>query len=344
MATLTIDLISGKVFLFNRDFGGGGTGGTGGTGSTYMEVNLFSELPSAAANNGEIYVVRESSGNYVLNRKEAGLYYSNGIVWRRLGDIPSFFNSDNFQVYDGSDNTKGIEFVTSGITSNTFRQLTVQDSDGTIAYLTDLDGKVDTTAFADYTGTTAPNTFVSISAFTGYSATTLSLINTKQVQLIAGDGINLTSGGTISVKLPDSLQLKDVSGGTEVNTVPQTPIGWTTEEYSGTSLNFSGGSRIYIEEDGDFIISYNLNYRLQSGGRKTIGTAIRLTGGTLITPTSSASYVRNTSNLAGANAMPDYKVNLNNGDYIELVAFRVGDSGSATTLANGSWIKITKIL
>jgi hypothetical protein len=341
MATFTIDLLSGKVFLFNKDFTG--SGGTGGSGSTYQEVNLFSQLPAASSHNGEIYVVRTSSGNYVLNRKEAGLYYSNGSTWRRLGDIPSFFSSTNFQVYDGVDNTKGINIQTSGITSGVFRTLTVQNSSGTIAYLTDLNAKVNTSAFADYTGTTAPNTYLSISDFDTYSGVTYSLILGKQDQLTAGKGITISTGNTISVNLPNSIQLTDISGGTEVNTIPHTPIIWTTQEYSGTSLNFTGGSRIYILETGLFELTYVLNLEFGSGGDKNIGTVIKKNGNTLITQMTSSSFLKNGSG-SGSNTMPAYKVNLTAGDYVELVGFRIGSAGSVLTLPNGSWIKINKLL
>lgn len=342
MATFTVDLLSGNVFLFVPDLGGGGTGST--SGSTYPEVNTFAELPSAASNNGEIYVVRQSTGSYVLNRRESGLYYSNGVVWRRLGDIPSFFDSDNFQIYDGSDNTKTISFQTSGLTSGVNRTLTVQDSSGTIAYLTDLNAKVDLTAFQDYTGTTAPNTFLAISDFNGYSGTTLSLILSKQDQLTAGSGILIDSGNTISVNLPKKLQLKDISGNTEVNTISQTPIVWTTQEYSGTSLNFTGGSRIYIQESATYNISYVLNVENQTNTRKNIGTVIRKNGNEDITPMSSASYSRNIPNDASTNTIPSYDVNLVIGDYVELLGFRIGSSGSVLTIPNGSWISIKKII
>lgn len=340
-AQLTIDLISGKVFLFDLESSTGSTGG--GSGATYQEVNTFAELPAASSNNGNIYVVRESTGSYVLNRKEAGLYYSNGTVWRRLGNIPSFFSSNNFEVYDSNNANTAVKFQTSGITSGATRTITVQDSDGTIAYLTDLNSKVDTSAFIDYTGTTAPNTFVSISDFNGYTGTTLSLINSKQDQLIAGQGINL-SGNTISVNLPSSLQLKDVSGNTEVNTIVPTSINWTTQEYTGTSFNFSGGSRIYILESGSYYISYSLNVENQTNSRKIIGTLIRKNGNENITPLSSASYSRNLTNDASTNTMPPYKLTLNSGDYVELIAFRIGNSGSVLTVPDGTWIKIDKII
>lgn len=341
MATFAIDLISGNVFLFVPDFGGS-TGTT--SGSTYPEVNTYAELPAAAASNGEIYVVRTSTGTYVLNRNEAGLYYSNGIVWRRLGDIPSFFDSDNFEIYDGTDNTKSVNVQTSGITSGVTRTLTIQDADGTIAYLTDLNSKVDLSAFNDYTGTTAPITYLAISDFDTYSGATLSLIQGKQDTLTAGDGITITTGNTISVDLPKKLQLKDISGGTEVNTISQTPIVWTTEEYSGTSLNFSGGSRIYIQDTNTFNISYVLNVENQTNGRKNIGTVIRKNGNEDITPMSSASYNRNAANDASTNTIPSYNLDLVSGDYIELIAFRIGSSGSVFTIPNGSWIKVEKII
>lgn len=181
MATFTIDLLSGKVFLFVPDIGSGsGTTGTT-SGSTYPEVATYSALPSpASAYNGKTYLVRESEGDYVLNRKEAGLYQSNGeSVWHRLGDIPSFFKSNNFQIYDSVDNTKGFEFITSGITGNTFRQLTVQDINGTIALLTDVGVKLDTSIFNNYTGITE---------------TTLSGINNDSgsTQIISGVSFNRT--------------------------------------------------------------------------------------------------------------------------------------------------------
>ena len=583
MATFAIDLISGRVFLFVPDIAG--SSGTT-SGSTYPEVTNYSSLPSpASAYNGETYLVQESEGDYVLNRKEAGLYFSNGLTWYRLGDIPSFFQVDNFQIYN-SGGTSGVEFSTSGITGSTFRTLNVQNKDGTIALLTDIDGKVDESVFNFYTGVTAPNTYVSIINFTGYTATTelrlvgiennindlyivkqdkltghttqvgffnaegqitgntgmtyykqywgadkdnlvfsgdtlrldgtitgLSYISfTNSVRILTGNtvglmhrddkslnyhthipdtvlqlgeelvvlGVNKTgqfipdgtlvkyagtvtgsrpniepaSGdteanafqtigvttsaianndegfvtmlgvvnnidtsafnagdilylnatgvtgytnirpsypnpivrvgvvrnssptvGAIGVKVdyfydPDAyllindfdaytastqtildgkqdkiipLQLKDISGGTEINTIANTPIVWTTTEYTGTSVNFTGGSRIYIQEDADYTISYVLNAENQTNTRKNIGTLIRRNGTTDITPMSSSSNSRNTTNDAITNVMSPYKVALTNGDYIELIAFRIGDSGSTLTIPDGTWIKIEKI-
>jgi len=342
MATFTIDLLTGDVYLFTGDFTGSGSTPT--SGSTYPEVNLYSELPSAGASAGKIYVVRTGSGNYVLNRNDAGLYFSNGLTWRRLGEVPPYFLDDNFQIIDSTDQTKGVEFEVSGVTTGTFRTLKVQDADGTIALLADLDAKVDTAAFADYTGTTAPNTFVNWTYFSGYTATTLSLINSKQDTLIAGDYISI-SGNVISVTgITENapLQVIDTVGSQQVNNVQATPIDWTTIVFSGTSLSFTGASRIYIQEKTTYDISYALNVNNDTGADKNIGTVVRRNGNEDITPMSSASFSSNIQNDSSTNLMPNYMVDLDAGDYIELVAFRIGYSGSVFTMENSSWMKIQK--
>jgi len=346
MATFTIDLLTGNLFLFSGDFTSSGSTPT--TGSTYPQVNLYSDLPTpASAYSGQIYVVRTSSGSYVLNRKEAGMYLSVSNTWRRLGDIPSFFKSDNFQVYDSVDTSKGMMFITSGVTAGQFRKLKVQNSDGTIAYLTDLNTKLDKTTFSDYTGTTAPNTYYNKSQINSYTGSTLLLIQGKQDTLVAGQGISIL-GNVISVTGNTSgvsntaLQLLDTSGNTDVNLITAPSIVWTSQAFSGTSLSFTGGSRIYVRVNGTYGISYLLNVYNDSNSGKNIGTIIRKNGTTDITPLSSASIGLNFVNDSSTNVMPENLVTLVNGDYLELKAFRIGNSGSVFTVPNGSWIKIQK--
>lgn len=360
MATFTIDLLTGKVYLFSGDFSGSGSTPT--SGSTYPQVNVYADLPPAGTVTAQIYVVRSSSGSYVLNRKPSGFYFSTGTVWRFLGDTPDFFKSDNFQVYDSVDTTKGVMFVTSGISTNTFRKLKIQNSDGTIAYLTDLNTKVNTTVFADYTGTTAPATFltkISFNTFTGttlpanyynkteinsYTGATAILIGNKQNTLIAGAGV-LISGNTISVtgnSTNNALQLIDSVGGVNVNNVIATPITWTLE-YSGTSLNFTGGSRIYVQATALYEISYVLNVNNDTDSAKNIGTVVRKNGNEDITPMSTSSFSLNSINDISTNVMPSYLISLLNGDYVELNAFRIGTAGNASTKENSSWFKIKKI-
>jgi hypothetical protein len=360
MATFTIDLITGNLYLFTNNF----SGNTPTSGTTYPQVSNYSSLPLAGSHSGQIYVVRQGEGTYVLNRKPAGLYFSTGIIWRYLGEAPAdLLKSDNFQILDSVDVSKGVMFVTSGISTSVFRKLKVQNSDGTIAYLADLATKVDISAFADYTGTTltlinTKSSQASVATFTGttlptnyynkaeihaYTGDTLVLINAKQNTLIAGAGISI-SGNTISAtgsfSSNSALQLLDISGGTNVNTISATPITWTMQVFSGTSLSFTGGSRIYIQASGVYEISYVLN--LTSTSTKNIGSVIRKNGNVDITPLSASSFIFDFTNNSSGNTMPQYLVSLTGGDYIELVGFRIGVNGAAYTKANGTWIKIKK--
>lgn len=237
---LVIDKISGQVFLFN--ISGGGTGTT--SGSTYPEVSLFSSLPSAAANNGKIYVVLTSSGTYVVNRREAGLYYSNGVAWTRLGDIPSFFSSTNFQVYDGSDNTKGLRFQTSGVTTGQFRTLTIQNSSGTLAYLSDIGAKLDTSVFTGYTATTETR-FLGIEADIAYlSGITDTKLNTAIFNAYTGTtapvlaaavtgGTSLGGVAIFAQKTGRNLEFKGLVQGANITLTP-TATGVTISAASST--------------------------------------------------------------------------------------------------------------
>lgn len=277
---LVIDLISGQEYLFNIS-GGGGSGST----TTYPEVNTVSQLPAANLNNGKIYVVRQSTGAYVSTRQEAGLYYSNGTTWNRLGDIPSFFNSTNFAIFDGTDNTKQIKVVLSGNTTNTTRTITLRNSDGTIAYLSDITG-----------------------------ATT-----------------------------QHAIQLIDLVGKINVNTILPTSIQWTNVEFTGSSLTYTGASRIYIQSTGKYLIAYNLVLQNGDSYSKTIGTVVKINGSTDITPLSVARYIDSGIMISGNNNISDYIKTLSSGDYIELCAFRVGGTGIVNTVPAASWINVLKI-
>lgn len=280
---LFIDKISGQVFLFDISVSGGtGSGST----SAYPQVNTFSQLPSAASNNGKIYVVLQTTGTYP-HIQEAGLYYSNGTTWSRIGDTTAFFSSANFRIYDSVDTTKQVRVVLSGNTSGTTRVLTLRNSNGTIAYLSDLTGVTSTQSHA--------------------------------------------------------IQLIDLIGGININSISPIPILWTHVEFTGTSINYTGASKIYIQTTGNYQISYNLVAINKDINSKTIGGVIRLNGTTDITPMSFASYIDAGSSVTGSNNVANYKKSLNAGDYLELYVFRVGNSGTALTVPSCSWIHVIKI-
>ena len=59
---------------------------------------------------------------------------------------------------------------------------------------------------------------------------------------------------------------------------------------------------------------------------------------------SSASFSSNFQNDSSTNSMPENLITMVAGDYVELVAFRIGYAGSVYTVSDGSWIKIEKKL
>jgi hypothetical protein len=402
---LVIDKLTGQIYLFDFPSSTGGTG-SGGT-AAYPQVNVYSQLPSAGSHNNQIYVVLQPSGTYVANRKEAGLYYSNGSTWTRLGDIPSFFSSGNFEVYDSSDNTKGVKFITSGLTTNTIRKITMRDSNGTLAYLQDLTNLTGITTIGAVTYVANTNnqtasdpgsgklkwnnlvqsasTYIYIDNITDDNVDINKLLQRVSIgsilyiqkqsdseinQAWTVTGITNNSGWwTIGVSLLHSLgslsnnnkievllqvvgastssafgsiQVIDLVGGINVNTVLPTTIQWTNVEFSGTSLNYTGASRIYIQATGNYEISYNLVLKNGDSFSKSIGSVIRMNGTTNVTPLSVATYIDNGSSITGSNNIANYKRTFNAGDYIELQAFRISNSGSVTTIPGASWIRIIK--
>lgn len=56
-------------------------------------VTAFADLPAAADHSGETYRVGTSTGVWLINRKSAGFYLSNGAAWAYLGDYPASYNS-----------------------------------------------------------------------------------------------------------------------------------------------------------------------------------------------------------------------------------------------------------
>ena len=57
---------------------------------------------------------------------------------------------------------------------------------------------------------------------------------------------------------------------------------------------------------------------------------------------SSASINVDSINDSSNNNMSEYLVTLDDGDYVELNAFRIGNSGVINTVNNSSWLKIIR--
>jgi len=59
------------------------------TGKDSVTVNAFADLPDPTTVPGQRYWVLTSTGVYLINRRNAGAYYSDGVVWTWLGNNPT---------------------------------------------------------------------------------------------------------------------------------------------------------------------------------------------------------------------------------------------------------------
>jgi hypothetical protein len=100
-------------------------------GDTYIKgsVATYADLPAASAHTAEFWLVQEATGIWLINRKPAGLYVSDGAAWHAAPDVVPFFDDDNFRIYDHGDTTKQIRIDAGGITAGQTREITMADQD-----------------------------------------------------------------------------------------------------------------------------------------------------------------------------------------------------------------------
>jgi len=179
----------------------------------------YSSLPTASEHNSEVWLVINGEGIYLVNRKSAGLYISDGSTWRRLGNIPAYFDSANFEIYDTSDNTKTMDVDVSNITTGTNRTLTMTDYDQSL--LTPL---VDTLTFSD--GQILPNIWEKTKEPSGF-------IDPKDV-VVTGDPTNrtVTLTGTVEAYWRGAV-------------IPALVSGWESAAHANTTTNV-----YYLSYDG----------------------------------------------------------------------------------------------
>ena len=110
------------------------------TGYIDGEVEYYADLPITIGDPivDSAYLVRKSSGVWLINRKPAGIYIRSGNTgslsdWEYAGAFPDVFSDANFRIYNTSDSSKEIKFDVSAIAPTTLRTLSVADQDGTIA-------------------------------------------------------------------------------------------------------------------------------------------------------------------------------------------------------------------
>jgi hypothetical protein len=351
MATFTVDLLTGNIYLFSGDFSGSGSTPT--SGSTYPQVQLYSNLPVAGSAAGMIYVVRQGTSGSTLNRRSSGFYFSTGAAWRFLGDTPEYFKSNTFQVYDSVDNTKGLSFVTSGVTSGAFRKLKVQNSDGTIAYLTDLNTKVNTSVFNMYTGTTAPATYVSNITFSGYTGTTLLLIQGKQDTLIAGTGISIAGNvisvtgsttGTTGTTLNKRIQVvwTGTTATTNGNVVIPLDIIWDIISVSSDAYLWSGGSSVWIKSAGTYELQYHITLKNDTAN-ETHSIGAHVIKNSVALPITAGAGMVVGIDASGEISLPPVVLTLANNDRLDLSVYRIGTGGNANLVSGSVYLLLNKL-
>lgn len=112
------------------------------TGWSGQAVN-YAGLPAAASVDGEFWMVLNATGSrFLLTYKASGLYLAESGSWRKINNAQLLLNDAQFAVYNTADNSKMIAFDVSTITTGTKRTATWQDSNGTVAWLSDIPASV----------------------------------------------------------------------------------------------------------------------------------------------------------------------------------------------------------
>ena len=172
--------------------GGAWPGGSGG--ASYTEAANFAALPTASTVSGKTYAVLAGQGVYLINRKPAGFYRSDGSAWQYLADLADpYFLSSTLSFNDSTDTSKALHFNVSGITHATVVTASWPDKSGTVAYTSDLTGLQATIT----TGTTGQYLRGDLSLGTmGAAAVGLSAVENTALSIWVGSS-NLVTVGTI---------------------------------------------------------------------------------------------------------------------------------------------------
>jgi len=239
-------------------------------------------------------------------------------------------------------------------TGDTFN---VDVNSGTLS--TALDSKLNVTDFNHYSGTTVPATYLSIDNFNTFTGTTLpaNYYNKTEINTYTGatdtrlntieSEITYISGVT-DTKLDTSVfntytgttETNEIflthTGGTELNTITATAIDWDTVEVSGSSFLWSGGSDIFIQEAGQYEVSYNIPFNTATARNVSIGMNIIKNNTTVIDITASADGGNTNIDSAGSVNLPTVILTLTLNDKLTLAAFRTEQNGSVLSSLTGS--------
>lgn len=247
-------------------------------------------------------------------------------------------------------------------TGNTFN---VDIASGTLA--TALNSKLDISDFNTYSGNTdtrldgieADIVYISgetagkldESTFTGYTATTDTRLDDIEADVTYISGvtdtkldIDIFTGYTASTAVIDERLQLVATGATNINTVAVTEIDWHIAQFSASSFNWSGGSGIFIQETGDYKVSYKIGLNNGSGSAvRSVGAYLILNNSSTIVESAGAATLAGGTNISEAITSPSTILSLSAGDRIDLAGFRIGNAGTVNTVNESVTILIERI-
>lgn len=143
-------------------------------------------------------------------------------------------------------------------------------------------------------------------------------------------------------------QYYDSAGGLDVNTSAIVPIPFnveTREDTGYTHDNATDNTRIYLDVAGWYEVFYSVSHESQTNGRKNIRCGIRLNGSTLVEPSQSYAYSRNTTDEWATNTGEALIQTTSADEYYEIICRGEGsdiDSESANTVPDHNWTIVEK--
>jgi hypothetical protein len=153
--------------------------------------------------------------------------------------------------------------------------------------------------------------------------------------VISAISLNATSATKVA-------QFSDQTGGVNVNTTAQTAYTFDTTDIASEMYTLND-SRIELNQDGLYQISYSLSWGTTDINRREIKTAVRLNGTTVIGG-SSYGYARRMDEAGDASNNSTFYLEAHEGDYIELTHQRNSSiTTNAFSNAGESWISLEQV-
>jgi hypothetical protein len=158
--------------------------------------------------------------------------------------------------------------------------------------------------------------------------------------------VTVTSGvsyTTVTVGAPKTIQCYSTNT-TNVNSSTPVAVGWNQEDLKDddyfTHDNSTNNSRVYVDQNGWYEVSYNLYYDGASG-RSNVRGRIRKNGSDYLGRGTSTNYTRNTTEDSGSIGAGPFLIQLSTNDYLELVCDQQGSSTTCSMVASDNYIRLT---